>query len=72
MLMALSPVHRAANGAKNKERRMCGPARARDDSNEHIVYCLGNGLCSGPRCPNERYKTLTDLGEGTFGKVVET
>lgn len=42
-----------------------------DDADGHLVYCLGDGLCPSDLCPHGRYKILSDLGEGTFGKVVE-
>lgn len=42
-----------------------------DDADGHLVYCLGDGVCPTPDFPQGRYKILSDLGEGTFGKVVE-
>lgn len=45
--------------------------RRRDDRNGHLVYKLGEGLDANDEFPNGRYKILNELGEGTFGKVVE-
>lgn len=42
-----------------------------DDSEGHLVYRLGDGLYPTADFPQGRYKILCDLGEGTFGKVVE-
>jgi len=42
-----------------------------DDADGHLVYKLGDGLYPQPGIPNGRYKILSELGEGTFGKVVE-
>lgn len=48
-----------------------GPAKCEDDRDGHLVYKLGQGLHTNRDFPNGRYKILDDLGEGTFGKVVE-
>lgn len=45
--------------------------RCEDDREGHLVYKLGEGLHPNADFPNGRYKILSDLGEGTFGKVVE-
>lgn len=42
-----------------------------DDPEGHLIYKLGEGLNPGSDFPHGRYKILSDLGEGTFGKVVE-
>lgn len=42
-----------------------------DDADGHLIYNLGDGLHPSSQFPNGRYKILSDLGEGTFGKVVE-
>lgn len=42
-----------------------------DDSEGHLIYNLGEGLHPNSCYPQGRYKILSDLGEGTFGKVVE-
>lgn len=42
-----------------------------DDHEGHLIYKLGEGLHPSPDFPHGRYKILSDLGEGTFGKVVE-
>lgn len=42
-----------------------------DDAEGHLIYKLGEGLHPGPEFPHGRYKILSELGEGTFGKVVE-
>lgn len=42
-----------------------------DDAEGHLVYNLGDGLYPVDKYPNGRYKILSELGEGTFGKVVE-
>ncbi|KAI0563444.1 Serine/threonine protein kinase [Gracilaria domingensis] len=47
----------------------CLPNKA--DADGHLIYKLGDGLLPSPKFPNGRYKILSDLGEGTFGKVVE-
>jgi serine/threonine protein kinase len=75
----------APDHAVSKQRRLCkrshqsqqqasakgyGLPRT-DDADGHLVYCLGDGLCPTELCPHGRYKILSDLGEGTFGKVVE-
>lgn len=43
----------------------------RDDPDGHLVFKLGDGLFPSDEYPNGRYKILSALGEGTFGKVVE-
>ncbi|PXF40921.1 Serine/threonine-protein kinase AFC2 [Gracilariopsis chorda] len=43
----------------------------KDDPDGHLIYNLGDGLLPSSKFPNGRYKILSDLGEGTFGKVVE-
>lgn len=42
-----------------------------DDPDGHLIYKLGEGLHPNTEYPHGRYKILSDLGEGTFGKVVE-
>lgn len=42
-----------------------------DDAEGHLIYKLGEGLHPMPDFPHGRYKILSELGEGTFGKVVE-
>ena len=42
-----------------------------DDAEGHLIYKLGEGLNPSTEFPHGRYKILSDLGEGTFGKVVE-
>lgn len=48
-----------------------GAAKCEDDRDGHLLYKLGEGLHVNEDFPNGRYKILNDLGEGTFGKVVE-
>lgn len=42
-----------------------------DDRNGHLIYRFGDGLNISSQFPRGRYKILKNLGEGTFGKVVE-
>ncbi len=42
-----------------------------DDPDGHLIFKLGDGLYPTPEHPQGRYKILSSLGEGTFGKVVE-
>lgn len=42
-----------------------------DDAEGHLIYKLSEGLHIMPEFPHGRYKILSELGEGTFGKVVE-
>lgn len=42
-----------------------------DDADGHLVFKLGDGLYPTSEHPQGRYKILSSLGEGTFGKVVE-
>lgn len=43
----------------------------RDDPDGHLIFKLGDGLYPTSDFPQGRYKILSSLGEGTFGKVVE-
>lgn len=45
--------------------------RVEDDRSGHLVYRFGDGLDLSSQFPKGRYKILKNLGEGTFGKVVE-
>lgn len=42
-----------------------------DETDGHLIYRVGNCLQPSEHFPHGRYKILTSLGEGTFGKVVE-
>lgn len=42
-----------------------------DDADGHLMYTLGDGLHPTQHFPHGRYKILSQLGEGTFGKVLE-
>lgn len=64
---------RHAKAAKQVRAVVPSPPRPRveDDRNGHLIYRFGDGLDSSPQFPKGRYKILKNLGEGTFGKVVE-
>ena len=73
---ARPPVRRDRNPASSASQRQHPPRQeyplpCEDDAEGHLIYKLGEGLHPNSEFPNGRYKILLDLGEGTFGKVVE-
>lgn len=65
-----SASRKRARGEDGAGAPACNLPRA-DDEDGHLVYKLGDGLHPTGEFANGRYKILSDLGEGTFGKVVE-
>lgn len=68
-------TQRQAKTAKQAQTIAPQPSRPQhdveDDRNGHLIYRFGDGLDTSPQYPKGRYKILKNLGEGTFGKVVE-
>lgn len=68
---ATSLPHPRKSSRSRTEPGVAAMLACEDDVDGHLVYRLGDGLYPVENHPKGRYKILRELGEGTFGKVVE-